>query len=90
MQGALPPDNVQLDPPVPPARRTSPTNTGLYLLACLCARLNGFIDEAEMRARMEKTVRALEAMPKWKGASLQLVRYANAAAAAPQIRFQRG
>ena len=26
-----------------------------------------FIDEAEMRARMEKTVRALEAMPKWKG-----------------------
>lgn len=67
VQGALPPDNVQLDPPVPPARRTSPTNTGLYLLACLCARLNGFIDEAEMRARMEKTVRALEAMPKWKG-----------------------
>lgn len=65
--GALPPDNVQLDPPVPPAQRTSPTNTGLYLLSCLCARLLGFIEESEMRERMEKTVRALEEMPKWKG-----------------------
>ena len=33
----LPPDNVQLHPPAGAAHRTSPTNLGLGLVACLCA-----------------------------------------------------
>ena len=63
----LPPDNVQLDPPVGAARRTSPTNVGLYLMSTLAACRLGFVDAREMRARMARTLDALERMPKWKG-----------------------
>ncbi len=64
---ALPPDNVQLDPPTGAARRTSPTNIGLYLLGCLAARRLGFLELPEMRGRMARTLDALERMEKWRG-----------------------
>ncbi len=66
-ENGLPPDNVQLDPPVGAARRTSPTNIGLYLISSLAAHELGFIREGEMLARMEATVSTLERLEKWHG-----------------------
>ena len=63
----LPPDNVQLEPPVGAARRTSPTNIALYLLSCLSARRLGFIGVPEARRRVGATLDALERMEKWRG-----------------------
>ena len=63
----LPPDNVQLDPPVGTARRTSPTNIALYLLSCLAARRLGFVGVEAARQRMSATVDALERLEKWRG-----------------------
>ncbi len=63
----LPPDNVQLDPPVGAARRTSPTNIALYLLSCLAARRLGLVGVEEARRRMSATVDALERLEKWRG-----------------------
>ncbi|MBR6219861.1 MAG: hypothetical protein IKQ80_04810, partial [Clostridia bacterium] len=65
--GALPPDNVQLDPPAGAARRTSPTNIALYLLGCLSARRLGLIGLPEMRGRAEAALDALARMEKWHG-----------------------
>ena len=65
--GALPPDNVQLDPPTGAARRTSPTNIALYLSGCLAARRLGFLGPGEMQARMARTLDALERLEKWRG-----------------------
>ena len=65
--GALPPDNVQLDPPVGAARRTSPTNIALYLLGCLAARRLGLIGDEALLGRWEATLHALERMEKWRG-----------------------
>ena len=63
----LPPDNWQLDPPVGPARRTSPTNIALYMLGCVSAARLGFIGVPEARARLARTVETLEALEKWRG-----------------------
>jgi len=63
----LAPDNVQLDPPVGPARRTSPTNIGLQLACTLAARDFGFIDTLEMLMRMERTTDTIERLEKWNG-----------------------
>lgn len=65
--GALPPDNVQLDPPAPPARRTSPTNIGLYLVGCLAAHRLGFIDADAMHGRMTAALEAVSRLEKWRG-----------------------
>ena len=64
---SLPPDNLQIDPPTAPARRTSPTNIGLYLLSCVSARRLGLIDDAALRLRVERTLNALDAAEKWRG-----------------------
>ncbi|GMK41557.1 hypothetical protein PCCS19_46140 [Paenibacillus sp. CCS19] len=63
----LTPDNVQLDPPVGPARRTSPTNIGLQLACTLAARDFGFIDTPDMLRRIERTLDTIERMDKWNG-----------------------
>ena len=63
----LPPDNVQLSPPAGVARRTSPTNIGLALTACLAA-LELELDARErvltLAGRLLDTV---DALPKWNG-----------------------
>ncbi len=64
---ALPPDNLQIDPPAPAARRTSPTNVGLYLLSCVAARRLGFIDPADCAERVRRALDAVESMEKWRG-----------------------
>jgi cellobiose phosphorylase len=63
----LPPDNVQIEPPKGVAHRTSPTNIGLYLACALAARDFGFIDTPGLIERLERTIRTVEHMDKWKG-----------------------
>ena len=63
----LPPDNLQVDPDAGTARRTSPTNVGLYLMSCVAAQALDFISEDAMRRRMSETVGSLERMEKWRG-----------------------
>lgn len=63
----LPPDNVQLNPPLGSALRTSPTNIGLYLLSVLAARELNLITTTQMIRRMMRTVQTLEQMETWQG-----------------------
>ena len=63
----LPIDNLQLFPAEMRAHRTSPTNIGLYLLCVLAARDFGFIDTAQLYARLDNTLAAVERMEKWQG-----------------------
>lgn len=63
----LPPDNLQIDPSVGIAHRTSPTNIGLYLCCVIAARDFSFIDSEGMIERIERTVTTIEDMEKWNG-----------------------
>lgn len=63
----LPPDNLQLDPLPILAHRTSPTNVGLYLGSCVCARELGLIDTPDMVSRLQQTLVTLETLPRWHG-----------------------
>ncbi len=63
----LPPDNIQIDPPVGAAMRTSPTNIGLYMVSCIAAREMGFIRADELKGRLRETLNALEGIDKWHG-----------------------
>lgn len=63
----LPPDNVQMTPHQLVAHRTSPTNIGLYLLVCCCARELGFIGLATLADRLGATFATLAALPRWHG-----------------------
>jgi cyclic beta-1,2-glucan synthetase len=63
----LPPDNLQLDPQPMLARRTSPTNIGLYLLSAACAREFGWIGTVEWMQRLDATLSTLERLPRHRG-----------------------
>ncbi len=63
----LAPDNVQSDPEVEVAMRTSPTNIGLQLLATVSAHDLGLITAADMTQRLEKTLATMERMPRYRG-----------------------
>jgi cyclic beta-1,2-glucan synthetase len=63
----LPPDNLQITPHPMLARRTSPTNIGLYLLSTACAREFGWIGTQEMLGRVEATLGTLEGMQRYRG-----------------------
>lgn len=63
----LPPDNLQLDPEPMLAHRTSPTNIGLYLLACACAQRMGYIGRSELAERIERALDALTQLPRYRG-----------------------
>ena len=63
----LPPDHVQIDPPMGADRRTSPTNIGMALLSCVAAvdlELAGWKEAAELIGHIIGSVEKLE---KWKG-----------------------
>jgi cyclic beta-1,2-glucan synthetase len=64
---ALPPDNFQEDPDPVVARRTSPSNIGLYLLSTLVARDFGWIGTADMVQRLEATMQTLNVMRRFRG-----------------------
>jgi cyclic beta-1,2-glucan synthetase len=63
----LPPDNLQVLPHDLLARRTSPTNIGLYLLGACCARQFGWIGSAELMTRVDATLATLETMQRHRG-----------------------
>ena len=63
----LPPDNVQARPPVGAARRTSPTNVGMALLAVLSALELGLTDEKDALRRITGCLDTLEHLEKWHG-----------------------
>ena len=63
----LPPDNLQLEPEPTVAHRTSPTNVGMYLLACCCAREFGWIDNAALAQRLTATLDTVERLDKHDG-----------------------
>jgi cyclic beta-1,2-glucan synthetase len=63
----LPPDNFQEDPEPVVARRTSPTNIGLYLLCAVTARDFGWTGLHDSVDRLERTFATLRKMEKLKG-----------------------
>nr|WP_246013456.1 glucoamylase family protein [Pigmentiphaga humi] len=63
----LPPDNFQEDPKPALARRTSPTNIGLYLLSAVAARDFGWTGTLDTVERLEATLATLRELPRHKG-----------------------
>ncbi len=64
---ALPPDNLQEVPEPRVARRTSPTNVGMGLLATLAAHDLGFIGTDEMASRIDATLTTMEGLERFEG-----------------------
>lgn len=63
----LPPDNFQEVPKPVVARRTSPTNIGLYLLSAVAARDFGWAGTIETITRLEATFATLKKLPRFRG-----------------------
>nr|WP_269792833.1 glycoside hydrolase family 94 protein [Stenotrophomonas sp. Iso1] len=63
----LPPDNVQEHPALVVARRTSPTNIGLSLLANLSAYDFGYLQVAGVLERTRLVFATLDALPRHRG-----------------------
>ncbi len=63
----LPPDNVQKHPSLVVARRTSPTNIGLSLLADLAAYDFGYLPVGEAMARTANALGTLGSLPRHRG-----------------------
>ena len=63
----LPPDNLQLDPEPVLARRTSPTNIGVYLLSVAAARNFAWIGTHEKLEKVESTMHTLERLERFHG-----------------------
>jgi len=63
----LPPDNYQVDPPIPVTDRTSPTNIGLSLVSTQIAYNMGFITYSEFLDRQENSLVSLEKLERYKG-----------------------
>ena len=76
----LPPDNYQEDPRAVLARRTSPTNIGLYLLSVVAAHDFGFIDLGDVVHRLGKT---LDTMDKLEHREGHLLNWFDTATLAP-------
>ncbi len=66
-QNMLPPDNYQETPIPVVARRTSPTNIGVYLLSVVSARDFGWISLSEAVKRIDETMTTIEKMERFKG-----------------------
>ena len=63
----LPPDNFQETPRPALARRTSPTNIGLYLLSTVAAHDMGWISQSDALTRIDQTLDRMAAMPRFRG-----------------------
>ena len=63
----LPPDNVQEQPPVGAAHRTSPTNIGLCLLSFVAAVDLGILERTEAVGGIRRIVSTLLEMPRYAG-----------------------
>ncbi|MCM1419095.1 MAG: hypothetical protein NC084_09625 [Bacteroides sp.] len=63
----LPPDNVQYAPVYRVARRTSPTNIGMYLISCISAAELGLIGEEAAETYLARTIATVERLEKYGG-----------------------
>jgi cyclic beta-1,2-glucan synthetase len=63
----LPPDHFQEDPRGVVARRTSPTNVGLYLLSALAAYDFGYLDPLNLALRLRSTFDTLTGLERYRG-----------------------
>lgn len=63
----LPPDNFQEDPKPVLARRTSPTNIGLYLLSIVSARDFGWLGTAEAMDRLDASLATITKLAHFRG-----------------------
>ena len=63
----LPPDNFQEYPALAIARRTSPTNIGMSLLAHLAARDFGYISAGEFLLRTKNILSSMEKLERYRG-----------------------
>ena len=63
----LPPDNIQQNPDLVVASRTSPTNVGMALLADLAAYDFGYCSAAQFLARTQRTFETLSRMERYRG-----------------------
>ncbi|MGA8009648.1 MAG: glucoamylase family protein, partial [Thiomonas sp.] len=63
----LPPDNIQEQPEVTIAHRTSPTNMGLALLANLAAYDLGYLSIGGLLRRTEQTLETMQTLPRYRG-----------------------
>jgi len=63
----LPPDNSQLALRVEVARRTSPTNIGMWLTAALAARDFGYLTADELCRRCSATLATIEHLERYEG-----------------------
>ncbi|HBM10224.1 MAG TPA: glycosyl transferase, partial [Pseudomonas sp.] len=63
----LPPDNFQEDPKPVVARRTSPTNMGLYLLSAITARDFGWAGTLQTLDRLEATLESMSRLQRHRG-----------------------
>jgi cyclic beta-1,2-glucan synthetase len=63
----LPPDNFQEEPHGMLARRTSPTNVGLYLTSILAAYDLGHLDARRMASRLRNTLDTLARLERYRG-----------------------
>ena len=63
----LPPDNFQEDPKPVLARRTSPTNLGLYLLSTVSARDFGWLGTTDTVERLETTLAVMATLQRFRG-----------------------
>jgi cyclic beta-1,2-glucan synthetase len=63
----LPPDNLQETPKPTLARRTSPTNIGLYLLSIASAREFGWLGLDDTLKKIEATIATLKKLEKYRG-----------------------
>ena len=63
----LPPDNMQEQPVIVIAHRTSPTNMGLALLANLAAYDLGYLSIGGLLLRTEQTLQTMQELPKYRG-----------------------
>jgi len=63
----LPPDNSQLALRVEVARRTSPTNIGLWLAAALAARDFGYLTADDLCRRCSATLATMEQLERYEG-----------------------
>lgn len=63
----LPPDNMQEEPVAALARRTSPTNIGLALLANLTAYDFGYLSTGQLLERSHNTLNTMQALERYNG-----------------------
>lgn len=80
----LPPDNLSVAPACQTAKRTSPTNIGLYLLSAFCAMKQGIISLEELHFRIEKCLDTLNKLERWKGHFLNWYNTENLSSLTPK------